>query len=83
MPNLPSKVVLKPVTWQVVSLNGTNAIFGLDSKNYENLSRNLSDITAYIEKLRYTIHSIETTNFTYTTNTINSNTNRWFKSLFN
>jgi hypothetical protein len=79
IPQLPPRVKLSPVTWEVIN-NETNTYFALDAANYENLSKDIADTTAYIEKLRVLIYSIQHTNYTLT-NTV-SKSRFSFRKLF-
>lgn len=76
IPALPMRVTYEPVEWHVVLLpeivntaNGevtsTNrvAYFALDTKNYENLSKNTAEMTAYLQKLRVILYSLQSTNY--------------------
>ena len=61
-PVLPAKLQLRSVEWQLVN-EGTNVSFSLDAENYENLSKNMIDITAYIHEMRVIVWSFQQTNF--------------------
>jgi hypothetical protein len=72
IPPLPARLELEVVEWKVMMLpemgaDGeitTNKIpyFVLDTKNYENLSRNTILTSAYLQKLRVVIYSLQETN---------------------
>lgn len=61
VPPLPPRVELPEVTWSVINVD-TNTYFALDAESYENLSRSITDTTAYITKLRTIIYSLQRTN---------------------
>ena len=91
IPALPAKVHFEPVEWHVVVLPeiketrepSTNKIpyFALDTENYENLSKNIAATTAYLQKLRVLLYSIQTTNYTTTTNSVVHTKPAWNLSL--
>ena len=55
----PAQLTMLPVHWQ----NATNAegrgVLGLDGRNYSNLSINIADIKAYIQKQRNLVQYYE------------------------
>lgn len=65
IPPLPARVDLPEVTWEVINVD-TNTYFALDAENYKNLSKSITDTTAYIAKLRTIIYSLQHTNLVTT-----------------
>jgi len=73
-PPLPRKLSLKPVEWEIVNVS-TNSYFALDAANYSNLSKNMSDVIGYIEKLRTIIQYYHHVRPDGATNTTHTSTN--------
>ena len=65
IPALPARVEFKPVEWKVINVD-TNAYFALDAEGYKNLSQNFVIASAYLEKVRTILYSVQNTNLSVT-----------------